>query len=367
MGSGLPVAGGGRDRVITDMYGHPFDDEWQRRRSPFWELDQVDIPVLSIGAWGKASLHLRGNFEGFRLVRGPKRLLITGAQTFAATQILFSQEEFHRAELLPWYDHHLKGVENGVMDGAPVRFFVQGERELREADAWPPADVSVAELFLSAERSGHEASLNDGSLVEAAPGVPPGEDGGATSWSYPDPQWMAGVTTVDAQGVPHHTARVVTFTTPPFERDREFTGQGVLHLFASSDQTDMDVMVKLSLLPGEADGPPVVRVSQGWLRASHRAEDPEHTTAMRPFLRHDRAAPIDPDTPYELRVELIPMSVLVRAGQRMRLEISNWESAQTEAPMTHWYGQKVGTDTYFHNAAHPSRLRLHERPRPARR
>jgi hypothetical protein len=39
------------------------------------------------------------------------------------------------------------------------------------------------------------------------------------------------------------------------------------------------------------------------------------------------------------------MSVLVRRGERLRLEITNWESAITEAPMTHWYGQKVGTDT----------------------
>ena len=29
----------------------------------------------------------------------------------------------------------------------------------------------------------------------------------------------------------------------------------------------------------------------------------------------------------------------------------------------HWHGQKVGADTYHHSAAHPSRLRLHERPR----
>jgi uncharacterized protein len=47
----------------------------------------------------------------------------------------------------------------------------------------------------------------------------------------------------------------------------------------------------------------------------------------------------------------------------MRLEISNWESVITEAPMTHWYGQKVGTDTYHHNSAHLSQIRLHERPR----
>ena len=50
-------------------------------------------------------------------------------------------------------------------------------------------------------------------------------------------------------------------------------------------------------------------------------------------------------------------------GERLRLEISNWESAITEAPMTHWYGKKVGTDTYRHDATRPSRLRLRERAR----
>jgi uncharacterized protein len=174
---------------------------------------------------------------------------------------------------------------------------------------------------------------------------------------------MAGVTTFDKNGIPDHFARVNTFTTKPFDRDREFTGQGVLVLYASSDQTDMDIVVKLSLLPLGSDKPPFIKVSQGWLRASHRAEDPELTTEMRPFLKHDKADPIEPGTVYKLRIELLPMSVLVRRGERLRLEITNWESAITEAPMTHWYGQKVGTDTYHHDAAHPSHMCLHERPR----
>ena len=358
MGIGLSMTDHGRARVIYDMYAHPFDDEWQRRRSPFWELDQVDIPVLSIGAWGKASLHLRGNFEGFRLVNGPKQLLIVGAKTFAETQLLYFKEEFHRVELLPWYDHHLKGIDNGVMDRPKVRFFTQGEGVEHSAPDWPPPDATVAELYLSGAKNGHETSLNDGSLTEAVEG-----GDGSTSWSYPDPKWMAGVTTIDEQGIPNHTERIVTYTSAPFARDREFTGQGVLHLYASSDQTDLDVMVKLSLLPEGEGKPPSIKVTQGWLRASRRSEHPELTTEMRPFLRHDRDEPILPGTVYELRIELLPMSVLVRAGERLRLEVSNWESAQTEAPMTHWYGQKVGTDTYHHDAAHPSRLRLHERPR----
>ena len=361
MGEPHSLTAHGRGEVLSHMYAHPFDDEWQRRRSPFWELDQVDIPVFSIGAWGKAALHLRGNFEGFRRVRGPKQLLVVGASSFAKTQLQFFDEDFHRAELLPWYDHHLKGVDNGVMDRPNVRFFVQGENETRAAADWPPPDAFVSELFLSDTKSGHEDSLNDGSLLESQPG----EGGGATSWRYPDPHWMAGVTTLDQQGVTHHTARVITFTTPPFERDREFTGQGVLHLFASSDQADMDVMVKLSLLPEGEDTPPFIKVTQGWLRASHREEDAALTTEMRPFFKHERAEPIEPGRVYELRIELLPMSALVRRGERLRLEISNWESAITEAPMTHWYGQKVGTDTYHHSAAYPSRLRLHERPRGA--
>jgi predicted acyl esterase len=359
MAEGLSITDHGRGQILGQMYEHPFDDEWQRRRSPFWELDQVDIPVLSIGAWGKASLHLRGNFEGYRLAKGPKQLLITGAQSFAEAQRLYFNEEFHRAELLPWYDHHLKGHDNGVMERPQVRFFVQGEGATLSAPDWPPPDATIAEFHLSGAKSGHEESLNDGSLVAGRPAA----DGGTTSWTYPDPKWMAGVSTIDKQGVPHHTARVLTFTTEPFVQDREFSGQGVLHLFASSDQTDMDVMVKVSLLPGDPAKPPSIRVTQGWLRASHRAEDPELTTEMRPFLKHDRAEPIEPGQAYEFRIELIPMSVLVATGERLRLEISNWESAITEAPMTHWYGQKVGADTYHHDAAHPSRLRLHERPR----
>ena len=46
---------------------------------------------------------------------------------------------------------------------------------------------------------------------------------------------------------------------------------------------------------------------------------------MRPFLRHHGEEPIEPGRACPLRVELLPMSVLVRRGEPLRLEISNWE------------------------------------------
>jgi putative CocE/NonD family hydrolase len=349
---------GGKDQVVYEMLTHRFDDEWQRRRSPFWELGEVDIPVFSIGVWGKAALHLRGNFEGFRLVSGPKQLLVAHPSSFAQAQMYFFDEDFHRREILPWYDHHLKQVDNRVMERPAVRFFINGEGKYGSSSAWPPPDAKRSTLYLAPEHTGVVASLNDGSLVEQTPA-----EGASTSWSYPDPRWMAGVTVITDAGRLDHVARVNTFTTHPMETDREFSGQGVLELYASSDQTDFDVIVKLSLLVGDSEVAPAIKVSQGWLRASHREEDPELTTEMRPFFLHQREDPIKPGEIIRLRIELLPMSFLARAGDRIRLEISNHDSLIADAPMTHWYGQKVGTDTYYHGGPHPSAIHLHERPR----
>ncbi|MFG1609776.1 CocE/NonD family hydrolase [Actinoplanes sp. NPDC049265] len=355
--NGIDFAVGGKDRFLYEALSHPLDDDWQRRRSPFWELPDVDIPVFSVGVWGKAGLHLRGNFTGFERVRGPKHLLVTHPPTFDQAQMYYFDEEFHRRELLPWYDRHLKGDDNGVMDRPAVRYYVNNERAYRRATTWPPEHVRETAFHLTGTHSGVTRSLNDGSLTEAKPE----SDDDRTTWSYPDPRWLAGVTTFDQHGRPDHVARVTTFTSAQMDRDREFTGQGVLVLHTSTDQTDLDVVAKVSLLP--VDGGPPLKVSQGWLRASHRAEDPELTTPMRPFHTHAEAVPLEPGHVYELRVELLPFSVLARTGDRIRLEISNHDSWVTDAPMTHWYGRKVGTDTYHHDKAYPSALILHELPR----
>lgn len=84
---------------------------------------------------------------------------------------------------------------------------------------------------------------------------------------------------------------------------------------------------------------------------------------MRPFHTHQDEEPLEPGNVYPLRLELLPMSFLADVGDRIRLEISNHDSLVADAPMTHWYGQKVGTDTYHHNETHPSKLVLHERQR----
>jgi hypothetical protein len=50
------------------------------------------------------------------------------------------------------------------------------------------------------------------------------------------------------------------------------------------------------------------------------------------------------------------------SAETSHVEITNQDSLIADAPMTHFCGPKVGTDTYHHERPHPSTLRLHERP-----
>ena len=110
--------------LVGEIINHELDDEFWRVRSPYWRLDKIKCPVLSIGHWGKMGLHLRGNIVGYEEVKAPKKLVVTGARNTFEAHKMFDQVEFHEKECLPFYDLHLKGKNNGFMEagaGAALR------------------------------------------------------------------------------------------------------------------------------------------------------------------------------------------------------------------------------------------------------
>ena len=336
-------------------------DEWWRERSPYERLGEIEVPVLSIGHWGKMGLHLRGNILGYEEVTAPKRLVVTGARDVFEAHDRFDRIDYHEAELLPFYDRYLKGIDNGYERQAPVKLYLRGAEEYREEAEWPLARAAMTPFHLAAGPSGSLTSLNDGRL-EADP---PAAEGGATSYSYPDPEWKLGVVAMGPRG-PDPVRRVLTFVTDPLEEDVEVTGPAMLELHAASTATDTDFVVRIAdQFPQSAEDreaglqPHAVNVSKGWLRASHRERDEARSTPHRPFHTHADPQPIEPGRLYRYEIEVMPFSNLFRKGHRIRLEIVNGDSPLTDSLFTHqylWY--KVGTDTIRHDAAHPSRLWL---------
>jgi len=347
--------------LANEIVQHPTFDEWWQERSAHLRLAEIQVPVLSVGAWGKVGLHLRGNLLAYEELTCPKKLVVTGAANVSEAVHLFDQPEFHERFFLPFYDHHLKGIDNGVMEQPPVDIFVRGLNDYRSETAWPLERANQVSYYLSGETSDSVTSLNDGSL---SADVPPAE-GGSSSYDYPSPKWALGVVAMSKFG-PDPVGCVLTFTTPPLETDTEITGPIVLELFAGSDQPDTDFIIKLSdQFPQSAEEraagrqPAFSVISKGWLKASHRDKDEQRSTAHRPYYKHETPEPLTPGEVYKFEIEIHPASNVIKAGHRIRLEIVNGDSPLTDAPFTHQYlPHKVGPDTIFHSAEFPSRLIL---------
>jgi uncharacterized protein len=369
-----PANGGPPREQETDLNqllaSHPLDDEFWRERSAWEILDRIEVPLYSSGVWAKHQLHTRGNIDGYRKARGPKKLRMSGVPNAWAANQEFNSREFHERVLLPFYDHYLKGGATDYAERPEVEYAVRGSTEIRTATTWPPSTVRYETWYLSGQKSGSVTSLNDGTLVRAA-----GPDDGSTSYAYPQPGWVSGVAGFGpgaAGPVFDPARRVLTFTTPPLDADLEIAGPIKLVLFAASTATDTDFFVKLSDQSPQSGAdrardhnPPAEVVSRGWLRASHRALDPERSTEMEPYHTHATPEPLEPECVYRFDISIEPMAYRFAAGHRIRLEIVNGDSPITEALWTHYYRpDKIGTDTIHHNPAHPSALILPVDHRP---
>ncbi|MAS03890.1 MAG: hypothetical protein CL534_04260 [Ahrensia sp.] len=342
--------------LARDIIAHQYYDEFWKERSVYERLSDIEVPVLSIGHWGKMGLHLRGNLVGFEELDTPKWLMVTRSRDVFEAHELFDEIAFHEKYLLPFYDRFLKGEENGFERSTPkVRLEVSDGGTL-EADAWPLPEAKAKSLYLAGGTSGSVQSLNDGVLSDAAPS----DEAAATSYSYPDPEWKLGVVKVGPNG-PDPVARVLTFTTPPLEEDLVVAGSATLDLFLSTTAPDADVIVKVSdQAPARGEGqPPSQIVARGWLRLSHRERDTERSRPHRPFYKHAAPGPVEAGEVYKVEVEIFSFAHRFPKGHRIRLEIVNGDSALTDSIFTHQYAWwKVGTDTIHHDAGHPSRLSL---------
>jgi uncharacterized protein len=361
-----PVGRHGRPPMTFDLVGeminHPLDDEFWRVRSPYWRLDRIKCPVLSIGHWGKMGLHLRGNILGYEEVKAPKKLVVTGARNTFEAHRMFDQIEFHEKELLPFYDLHLKGANNSFMDSEPVKLFVRGANVWRTQDEWPPQCTRPLAYYLRRGPSGSVTSLNDGGMsTEPAPA-----DEGTTSYTYPDWEWVNGVAVIGPDGRVDPPRRVLTFTSAPLASDLEVTGPIVLKLCVSTTAIDTQFIVKLTdqhpqddAARGRGEQPPFTPVSKGWLKASHREKDAARSKPERPFYTHTNPQPLTPGEIYEFDIEVLPIAYVFKAGHRIRLEFANGDSPATDGVFSHpYHPSQMGTDTIHHDGVHASRLIL---------
>ncbi len=351
------------DMVWNEMNHPTYDEFWQVRNPDF---KKIQVPVFVVGALHKVGLHLRGVVRGYEELEVPKKMMLIHGVMDGDEMAIYNSDEM-RLLMLRWYDHWLKGIDTGFMEEQPVSIFVRGADEYRLVDDWPLPQTEYKKLYLSSANSGAVESLNDGSLSWEAPTAAAGDAAGSFTYSYPDPDWThfsgGGTAVLEENGVFYGQKRIPTFTSAPLEEDLQIAGSTVLVLYASTDQINTDFCVRLvDQYPDEEQVPGMppkgIILTRGWLKASHAATKSEELSKpYRPYYMHDKPQMLEPEKIYKFEIEIWPTSNVFKKGHRIRIDVACGDSPALDFG-GHYYGIKVGTDTYYHDAEHPSHVIL---------
>ncbi len=214
-----------------------------------------------------------------------------------------------------WFDHFLKGEDNGVLTKTPkVQYYTMGLNKWQSSDVWPPANAKPVSFYLASE--GHANSLNgDGTLVSAA-----GAKDAADKFTY-DP--MNPVLTHGGgfccMGADYHPGAldqrgeetredVLVYSTPPLKDGLEVTGPVDVTLYVSSDAKDTDFTIRLiDVLP---DGT-AYNIDENIQRARYREGYDKPPVWM------------EKDKVYKLSFQPMVTSNYFAPGHELRIEVSS--------------------------------------------
>jgi len=275
-----------------DFILNPYD-------GPFWwggeapkDFGRVKIPAHYGAQWGRGWV-TDGTIARFLEAKGPKRLILRPPPPMQERPF----HEFHD-EIIRWYDHWFKGKDTGVMDGPPIKMFVQGIREWRYESEWPLARTKWTKFYL---RSRHRL------LPEPEPfdteSVPP--DG-----FYQAPLFVT------------NKVQSLTYSTPAFPEDTEITGPIGLYLYSVIDTDDTNWIVRIFDVDPQGKK---IQITTGWLKASQNEIDEAKSKPWAPHHPHRRSIPVKPGEMSVYAIKVYAMSNVFRRGHCMELEIRSQE------------------------------------------
>ncbi|HXJ92894.1 MAG TPA: CocE/NonD family hydrolase [Terriglobia bacterium] len=383
------------EQWLTYAMGHGENDAYWKQPG-FGVTDQVsryaDVPVYLIGGWYDSwALQTTMSYTALsRAKHGPIKMIlgpwIHGEQMHHANgQVEFGSdaaiddEAFH----LRWYDHWLKGVDNGVERDAPVKIFVMGGgseektadgRHLhggvwRDEQEWPLARTRWTPYYLHADgtlstdkpteaESSVSYEFDSRNPVPTIGGNISSANGimlqGAWDQRCSDAVWNC------HDALPLSARRdVLVFMTPPLTQDTEVTGPIDVRLWASSSAPDTDFTAKLiDVHPPNRDFPGGIdmNLEDGIIRARFRNS-------------LEKAELMKPGTIYSFTIHLYPTSNVFAKGHRIRLDISSSNfprfdvNPNTGEPLNANRRLATATNTIYDDRDHPSEITLPVIPR----
>ena len=285
---------------------HPVRDAYWRHASVCEDWAAVRCPVYAFGGWADAFtnpvLRLMAHLQVPRkAVIGPWAHVYPH-DGVPGPPIGFLQEG------LRWWDHWLKGVPNGVMDGPMIQAWMQEAQPPSSvmpvsrghwisAEAWPAREVVDTPWYLGPAGLASQPQPSAGPVRLCTP----------QSHGLLGGEWMgAGVPGENPPDQRLDDGQAMVFDSEVLEEPLEIFGHPRLEAELSSDRPAAMLFAQLSDVAPDGS---VRRVSFGLLNLTHAQG-------------HDRVVPLVPGAPLRVTVPLDIIAHCFSPGHRLRLSLA---------------------------------------------
>jgi uncharacterized protein len=335
-----------KEDILGEVEKYPLMGELWENKIP--DFDKIVVPAYVVASYSN-TLHAIGTFRAWRRMGSAEKWLrVHNSQEWPDYY-----DQSNQDDLLRFFDHYLKGEDNGWEQTAPVRYALLdlegGDRLAVEADSFPPSGVASTKYYL------------DGRSRTLAADVPQAE--------------VPAIYTVGSNPAG------VSFITR-FDEETVLVGYPKAHLFVEAQGSDdMDLFVLIQKLdrfgtPLQAftspnhsamvhdltdHGATVLRYkgSDGRLRVSARNLDDTLSTEDVPAHTFDRVEKLAAGEVVEIDIELVPLGLVFHPGEQLRFIVSSTNLLGTLMPAIQEYAGVYGGAHVIHTGGeHASYLQI---------
>lgn len=274
----------------------------------YWEdkaarVENIEIPAYVVASYTN-SVHTHGSFAGFRRMASKEKWLrVHNTNEWFDYYTPENVEDLRR-----FFDHYLKGIDNGWEQTPRVRLSVlnPGGTDIvgRAEEDFPLARTQYHKLYLSAADS-------------------------ALLTSLPADQAVSEYQSDSARHEVTYRYRM--------ERPTEITGYMKLHLWVSApDHDDMDLAVRVEKL--SRDGQPLpdrtgnLIAATGLMRVSMRQLDEARSTEAEPYYTFTTEQKLKPGEIVPVEIEIWPMGLYFDEGEILQLTVGAYRPANAAIP-----------------------------------
>jgi len=346
---------------------YPFRDTLNSHQQKMWEdvfalypmlanINHSNVPIYLVNGW--FDLFPKDMFLWYANLTTPRRMLVL---PYDHSGMEGESSDFDiGAEAHRWFDHWLKGIDNGIMIEPPIHYYLIGNHKdaaWQTADQWPLDSGKTTNLYFYEGKTDTVHSINDGFALLMPPNSPDGSDLYYVDYSTTTgklSRWTAVNWKHDYPDMAANDAKGLTYTTPSLESNLLTVGHPVVHLWLTTTAPDLDIFVYLEEVDTKGNA---TYITEGNLRVSHRKEfNAPYETFGLPFHRYYESdlQPISAGAPTELRIDMLPIAFRFQEGNRIRITITFADADNFDTPVI----TPAPEVQLLRDQAHPSLIEL---------